>query len=126
MSEPYYRSMVLRLGAETEEFFQGGVLIFFAEPVPEQLEQVSIIHRPVLVRPRRLEPGDVIRLGDTAIVICAVGDLASDNLVTLGHLVLYFDGATTALLPGAVHVDVGTPPPLHPGDTVEIWSAALR
>jgi PTS system glucitol/sorbitol-specific IIA component len=122
-NDPYYRSTVLRLGAETEEFFQGGILIFFAEPVPEQLESVSIIHRPAQPPSRPLAPGDRIRLGETDIVIRAVGELASENLTTLGHLVLYFDGAQTALLPGAVHVEAVAPPPLRPGDTLELRRA---
>jgi PTS system glucitol/sorbitol-specific IIA component len=124
MSEPYYRSTVVRLGAETAEFFQGGVLIFFAEPVPEQLESVSVIHRPSQVLSGRLEPGHTICLGGVRITVRAVGELANENLATLGHLVLYFDGATSALLPGAVHVDAVPPPPLHPGDTLELWGAA--
>lgn len=96
-----------------------GTVIFFAEPVPEALESLSIIHRPTTPLQHDLRPGDIIHLGAVTLPIRAVGDIASSNVRELGHLVLYCDGATEASLPGAVHVDPGRPE-VAVGDTIAI------
>lgn len=105
MSTVYYRSRVVRLGEEVEDMLHAGTVIFFAEPVPEALECVSIIHHPELAMRRPLRPGDTVHLGALTFPIRAVGAIASQNVRELGHLVLYCDGATEPLLPGAVHTD---------------------
>jgi PTS system glucitol/sorbitol-specific IIA component len=114
MGEPYYGSTILRVGDETGELFEGGVLILFAEPVPDALESVSVIHRPDADPAAEMRPGDLLSLGDSTIELAAVGERANENLRTLGHIVVYVtrpDGG--GLPPGAVHADgaLGVPAP---------------
>lgn len=113
MGEPYYESTILRVGAETDELFEGGVLILFAEPVPDALESVSVIHRPAGEPGAEMRPGDLLQLGDSTVELRAVGERADENLRSLGHIVVYVtvpDGG--GLAPGAVHADgtLGVPP----------------
>jgi glucitol/sorbitol PTS system EIIA component len=106
MGEPYYESTILRVGAETGELFEGGVLILFAEPVPEALESVSVIHRPAAEPAAEMRQGDLLHLGGETVELAAVGERADENLRTLGHIVVYVtrpDGG--GLPPGAVHAD---------------------
>ena len=119
MGDVYYRSTVVRIGVEVPEMLAAGTVIFFADPVPEALEEVSIIHSPELTTGRLLKVGHVVRVGAYTLTVRAVGDLVSGNLHELGHLVLYCDGAAEPLLPGAVHVD---PVQLSPavGDVIEL------
>ena len=49
-----------------------------------------------------VKAGDEFVLGDEAVTITAVGDLANPNLQELGHVVLYLNAEDTALLPGAI------------------------
>lgn len=124
MNAVYYRSTVARLGEEVQDMLREGVLIFFAEPVPSLLESVSIIHQPMLELAGVVRGGDTLRLGSRTVTIRAVGELATENLRTLGHFVIYVDSATEPLLPGAIHVDVGEPLLPAPGDAIEFWGEA--
>ena len=47
--------------------------------------------------------------------ITAVGDYASHNLRTLGHVTLKFDGADKAHLPGYLHLEGKTPSEIRVG-----------
>ncbi len=119
MTDTYYHSVVLRVGPEVDEFRQGGVLIFFAEPVPDALASVSVIHQPSSDLQRPLAVGDVLVVDGSQLAIREVGELASDNLRSLGHMVLYADQVDTPLLPGAIKVSGSLPYP-QPGQKIEI------
>ncbi|TAM69315.1 MAG: PTS sorbitol transporter subunit IIA [Microbacteriaceae bacterium] len=118
---PYFRSEVTSVGSDATDLINGGVTIFFAEPCPTELMEVSIVHRTIQVDPQRDPyPGDVLRVGESEVVLTAVGAAAGDNLRNLGHLVVYCNpNAGQVLLPGAVLAagEIGTP---SPGALVEI------
>ncbi|TLS47389.1 PTS sorbitol transporter subunit IIA [Streptomyces montanus] len=104
MNEPYYQSTVLRIGDEAEELIRGGVLILFGEPLPGDLESLSVVHRPADDPVLEMRPGDELWLGKTRMTLTAVGERAHENLLQLGHLVVYTDPDPAAgLLPGALH-----------------------
>lgn len=120
----YFRSSVLRLGDEAKDLIDGGVCIFFAEPVPDALAEVSVIHAPEEGPGDDLREGDLLVIGGSSLAITAVGDLASENLRSLGHVVVYVDPAPdTTLLPGAVHAR-GTVDGPRPGDHIELHRTA--
>jgi PTS system glucitol/sorbitol-specific IIA component len=100
----YYESTVLRAGDEAEIMIEGGVVILYADPIPDALESVSVVHTPARGPDREIRVGDVFELGEHRVEVTAVGERADENLRTLGHIVVYLnpeDG--TGLLPGAVH-----------------------
>ncbi|HEX6355937.1 PTS glucitol/sorbitol transporter subunit IIA [Actinophytocola sp.] len=100
----YYESTVLRAGDEAEIMIDGGVVILYADPIPDALESVSVVHSPGGRPDREIRVGDEFVLGEHRVEVTAVGDRADENLRALGHIVVYLnpeDG--TALLPGAVH-----------------------
>jgi PTS system glucitol/sorbitol-specific IIA component len=45
-----------------------------------------------------------VHIGDDAFTILAVGNVASDNLMNLGHLNLKANGLTTPEMPGDVNI----------------------
>lgn len=117
----YFQARVTRLGDEVADFVDGGVMIFFAEPVPDELAAVSVIHETLaqLTEPTILS-GDTLVIGDSSATINAVGGQAAENLRTLGHLVVYIDpDPDAALLPGAVHVQGRIAIP-RPGDAIAL------
>lgn len=103
MSDVYYESTVLRVGAECKELVDGGVLILYADPIPEALEEVSVVHRPSGPLTGEIRCGDRLWLGGQLIELVAVGERATQNLRELGHVVVHMNAADTQVLPGAVY-----------------------
>ncbi|PRX48504.1 PTS system glucitol/sorbitol-specific IIA component [Prauserella shujinwangii] len=100
----YYESTVLRAGEEAADLVAGGVVILYADPIPDALESVSVVHGPARGPEREIRPGDVLLFGEQRVELVAVGERAHENLRTLGHIVVYLDpDGGTSLLPGAVH-----------------------
>jgi glucitol/sorbitol PTS system EIIA component len=100
----YYESTILRSGKEAADLLAGGVLILYADPIPDALESVSVVHSPSGPPAAKMEPGHVMTVGDQQVRLVKVGELANDNLESLGHVVVYLDpGEDATLLPGAVH-----------------------
>lgn len=101
---PYYESTVLRSGEEAADLLAGGVLILYADPIPDALESVSVVHSPAAPPAATMAPGHVLTVGDQQVRLTRVGEIADENLATLGHVVVYLDQEDdAALLPGAVH-----------------------
>lgn len=113
MSDQYYDSEIRSIGDGVGEMVEGGVLILFAEPCPEALAEVSLVHAPVAgLEERAPQPGDTVRVGTSELAITKVGELVSGNLWSLGHIVIYVNPEADApLLPGAVHAtgELGSP-----------------
>jgi len=114
-----YKSRVLRVGPEVKELMDGGVAIFFADPVPEALEQVSIVHAQIEGQVDDINVGDAIYLNDSKAIITAVGERAMENIRQLGHMVVYLDGAEEATWPGAINASGKLELP-KPGDLLAI------
>lgn len=119
--EQYFHSEVVSIGEDAIEMVEGGVVIFFGEPCPVELAEVSIVHKSIAHDPQRdPQPGDVLRVGDAQVTVTAVGERAGDNLRQLGHIVVYCNPEVgTNLLPGALHAQgsLGLP---QPGATIEL------
>jgi PTS system glucitol/sorbitol-specific IIA component len=119
----HYRTTVVSVGPEAADMLAGGVLILFAEPLPDALADVSVVHRPELRDPGfALGVGDIVSIAGRELAITAVGDLATKNLDELGHVVLYVNQPDQKLLPGAVHAAGELPEP-RPGQVIEFRSA---
>lgn len=108
-----YRAVIAEIGPLVPEFLPHGILIFFGEMAPEELREVSLIHNGTqLAAP--LVAGDFLKFvypvkhdapSPVWYRLTAVGDMANTNLAELGHLVIHFDGASAASLPGTVSVE---------------------
>ena len=118
----YYRTTVVSVGPEAGDMLAGGVLILYAEPLPDALADVSVVHRPdQRAAELAIGVGDLVSVGGHQLTITAVGDIAAKNLDELGHVVLYVDQPGQKLLPGAVHAAGGLPDP-RPGHVIEFRS----
>ena len=120
----YYRSTVIDVGPDAAEMATAGVFILFAEPLPEALAEVSVVHRPTqTLDGHTIGVGDTVLLGGQELTITLVGDLATKNLDELGHVVLYVNHAGEKLLPGSVQAD-GPLPVVEPGQSIEFRSGS--
>ena len=99
----YYESTIVDVGPEVAEMAAAGVLILFAEPLPDALAEVSVVHRPSQkLEGRTIGVGDTVVIGGQELTITSVGDIATKNLDELGHIVLYINHDDQKLLPGSV------------------------
>jgi PTS system glucitol/sorbitol-specific IIA component len=114
----YYKTTVVSVGNEAADMLAGGVMILFAEPVPEALADVSIVHRPSQGLSAPIKVGDTVEVAGSQLSVTAVGEIAADNLRKLGHVVLYANQPEQKLLPGAVHAE-GTLPLPQPDQIIE-------
>ena len=120
----YYRSTVVEIGPEVAEMQAAGVLILFAEPLPDALAEVSVVHRPSqTLEGHTIDVGDTVLIGGAELTITAVGDIATKNLDELGHVVLYVNHEDQKTLPGSVQAD-GELPAVEVGQTLEFRAGA--
>jgi PTS system glucitol/sorbitol-specific IIA component len=120
-----YATTVTAVGEQVAEFVDQGLLIWFAEGAPEELHFFTVLHRPT-VTTGGVRPGDLVHIDDRAFRVTAVGDVANDNMVNLGHMDLKANGASTAPLPGDICLEeLPLPEPL-PGSTLVIEGDAAE
>lgn len=106
-----YRGVIQEVGSMVPEFLPYGILIFFGEKAPSELRDTSLVHNGTQLV-TELAAGDYLKFSPSSpdqppqwFHLTAVGESANANLAELGHIVLHFDGATTASLPGAISVE---------------------
>ncbi len=118
-----YSTTVTAVGELVSEFRDQGILVFFGEGAPVELHEFSVLHK-VEVSQRAPLVGDVIRIqtaeGADEFNVLAVGSVASDNLLNLGHLDLKANGLAEAELPGDVNVEARPLPMIKVGDKLEV------
>jgi PTS system glucitol/sorbitol-specific IIA component len=113
-----YAGVVSHVGELVADFRSQGLIIFFGENAPEELHEFAVLQR-VSVATGGVTVGDDIVLAGQRLRILAVGAVANENLVSLGHLDLKANGETVPPLPGDVCVASGELPELRVGDN---WS----
>jgi PTS system glucitol/sorbitol-specific IIA component len=121
MSAVVYSTTVTAVGELVPDFAEQGVLVFFGENAPLELHEFSIIHKPD-VQTRAPQVGDTITLANNEYNVLAVGSVASDNLLNLGHLDLKANGSTEPEMPGDVNVEATVLPSVQIGDRLIVIS----
>ena len=121
MSEVVYSTTVTAVGELVPDFAEQGVLVFFGANAPLELHEFSIIHTPD-VQTRAPQVGDTITLANNEYNVLAVGSVASDNLLNLGHLDLKANGLTEPEMPGDVNVEATVLPSVQIGDRLIVIS----
>jgi PTS system glucitol/sorbitol-specific IIA component len=120
-----YATTVTAVGDEVAEFVTHGLLIWFAEGAPEELHFFSVLHRPT-VTTGGVRPGDTVRIDDQEFRVTAVGAVANDNMVNLGHMDLKANGDTEAPLPGDICLEQLPLRAPEPGTTLVIEGEAAE
>ena len=121
MSQIVYSTTVTAVGELVPDFADQGVLVFFGEDAPIELHEFSIIHKPDVIE-RAPQVGDTITLQQNMYNVLAVGSVASDNLLNLGHLDLKANGLSEPEMPGDVNVEAVSLPKVNVGDRLIVTS----
>jgi len=100
-----FKTIITDIGRDVAELIADGVLILFAEGAPPELAEVSVLHSiDVISTDREPSAGDLINIGASSVMITAVGPLAWQKVRDIGHVVITFNGASTAERPGEICV----------------------
>jgi PTS system glucitol/sorbitol-specific IIA component len=124
-AETRYAATVTAVGEQVGEFVGQGLLIWFAEGAPEELHFFTVLHRPT-VTTGGVRPGDLVRIDDKAFRVTAVGEVANDNMVNLGHIDMKANGASEAPLPGDLCLEELPLPEPRPGTMLVIEREAAE
>lgn len=114
-----YENTVKSLGAMVNEFKDEGMFILFGDSAPDTLKDFCYCIDVIPVN-------DEIKIGQTAIIdgieykITAVGEIATRNLASLGHITFVFNGAVEADMTGSIYVENKPMPELKLGSTIKI------
>lgn len=127
-----YYAVIHEVGPMVAELFPHGILIFFGETAPQELREVALVHNKTQLL-SDLEAGDFLKVsppgGDQQICwyrLTAVGTMANTNLAELGHLVIHFDGASIANLPGTISVEPSLVVLPSLGTTFELFGREIK
>jgi len=114
-----YSSEIVRIGEQAKLFLDEGIVVFFGDNAPEELQDFAVIHKLEEIT-GEIKVGSEVTLSDVQLKVTAVGDVANENFKNLGHLVLKLDSATEAALPGDVSCKYDKKPVIEIGDRLEI------
>jgi PTS system glucitol/sorbitol-specific IIA component len=114
-----YSSKIVRIGDQASLFLDEGIVVFFGDNAPEELQDFAVIHKLNKIS-EEIVIGSKILLSDSNLEVTAVGPVANENFKNLGHLVLKLDSAKEAALPGDVSCKYDKKPVIEIGDRLEI------
>ena len=114
-----YSSKIVKIGEQAHLFLEEGIVVFFGDNAPEELQDVAVVHELKEVT-GEIVVGTTINLSNEELTVTAVGPVANENFVNLGHLVLKLDSSTEAALPGDVNCSFSNKPKVKVDDTIEI------
>lgn len=113
-----FEGQVTAVGPYVVEFIESKILVLFGESVPEELVEFSILHNGRLIAP--LMEGDTLYLDTKQYRVLAVGLIANDNLASLGHVVLKFNGLLEPEMPGDICLEVRDIPVITTGTVLRV------
>ena len=114
-----YSSEIVRIGDQANLFLDEGIVVFFGDNAPEELQDFAVVHKLNEIT-KEIVVGSKIILSDANLEVTAVGPVANENFKNLGQLVLKLDGAVEAALPGDVSCKYDKKPVIEIGDRLEI------
>ncbi|MDD7306247.1 MAG: PTS glucitol/sorbitol transporter subunit IIA [Peptoniphilaceae bacterium] len=113
-----YETKVVEIGNSIREM-GNDVIILFGSTVTEDLKDYCYVINTNKVNGQILT-GDYIELDGEKFTILGVGNLAQQNLESLGHLSIYTSGNLADLLPGAIVIKVNNELTIQQGSTIKI------
>jgi len=116
-----YQSEIVYIGEQAELFLNEGIIVFFGDNAPEELQEFAVLHKLNEIL-GEIVVGSTIELSGAILKVTAVGHVANENFQNLGHLVLKLDFATEPALPGDVSCSFDVKPEVNIGDSLKISS----
>jgi len=114
-----YKNKIKSIGCAVESFEDEEMFILFGDNAPDTLKDFCYC---IDVEPvnEDIKEGQIFIIDKNEYKITAVGNIAQQNLVNLGHITIVFDGANEASLPGSIYVEKKDIPKLSIGSEISI------
>lgn len=121
MANKYYSTRVVEVGEQVADFTSKAkmLVIFEDSMVFPELRSFAVLHSGNKLD-GVVKPGDVIKIVDSEFKILKVGEDVNNNLKSLGHIVIKFDGGASDLMSGSIHVEDKPIPKVQFGDEISI------
>jgi glucitol/sorbitol PTS system EIIA component len=116
-----YQNNVKNIGPMANAFLEEKMFILFGTGAPQDLKDFCY-NIDVVAADGEIQAGQKLFINNEEYTITAVGNLVQQNLTTLGHITLRFDGATTPELPGTLYLENKEIPSIELGTELMIIS----
>ena len=116
-----YSSEIVRIGEQANLFLDEGIVVFFGDNAPEELQDFAVIHKLEQIS-GEIVVGTKISLSDSNLEVVSVGPVANENFKNLGHLVLKLDSSTEEAQLGDVRCTFDNKPNIRIGDNLRTVS----
>lgn len=116
-----YKNEVKSVGSMAQTFLEEKMLILFGNDAPQDLKDYCY-NIDVVNAEGEIQAGQVLYINDEKFEITSVGNVVQQNLTSLGHITLRFDGSTTPELPGTLYLEEKELPAIEPGTELKIVS----
>ena len=114
-----YSSEIVKIGEQANLFLDEGIVVFFGDNAPEELQEFAVIHKLEQIT-GEIVVGTKINLSDSNMEVVSIGPVANENFKNLGHLVLKLDSSTDEAQLGDVRCVFDKKPDIKIGDTLRI------
>ena len=115
-----YKAVIQSIGDFAQEFVDEGILVFFGLTAPEELQETSFVHDCSDTPTAPVVAGDQVLLDNTSFKVLSVGTVANENLKSIGHIVLKFNGLHEPEMQGDITLPERPIPKLNKGSTLVI------
>jgi glucitol/sorbitol PTS system EIIA component len=99
-----YENTINSIGPLATTFLEEKMIILFGEGAPKELAEFCYGIEVVGVEDS-IKPGQKLIINDESFEITSVGDIVEQNLTSMGHITLRFDGSINAELPGTLYME---------------------
>ncbi|WP_040978411.1 PTS glucitol/sorbitol transporter subunit IIA [Oceanobacillus jeddahense] len=117
--EVIYQTVIKDTGTNANEFLEEKMVILFGEEAPDDLKDFCYI---VNVSPVKgeIKAGQSIYINEEKFNITSVGTIVKQNLESLGHITIRFDGSEVPELSGTLYLESKNIPSLGTGTQIKI------
>ncbi|RBW68508.1 PTS glucitol/sorbitol transporter subunit IIA [Bacillus taeanensis] len=99
-----YQTKINKIGSSVSDFLGEKMFILFGDNAPAELSDYCLLINVNEIE-GEIEQGDVLAFNNQEYTITAVGSAVKQNLGSLGHITLKFDGSDTSELPGTLYLE---------------------
>lgn len=115
-----YENVIKTVGSDAKNF-GFDTIILFGDNAPHTLKDFCYT---IDIKPTygKIQKGDFISIGDTKLEIIAVGEVAQENLIKLGHITINTTNNVEGLLPGSIVTKKEEIKDIKEGSVIKIFS----